>query len=238
MMEQNASFLWLTGWSVSEEMWRPYRERFPRAEHQTVSFNECGQMSEIVSTALAALEKFTHPTIVVGWSMGAMVALELAQLAPTQVKMVVAISATGRFVKQERQGVGWDERVLQRMKKQLQLSAEQVLTNFDERMFSESEQARGCVEEWKRVFRQEIPPIASLQAGLDYLQHFSLEGGVPRQKIYLLSGVEDTICSVAGAKQLANQLPDAQLTIWEGVGHVVWWTEAERFQQWLEEVVR
>jgi pimeloyl-[acyl-carrier protein] methyl ester esterase len=237
-MSKQQAFLWISGWSVSCDIWEPYYKEWPSANHYTLSFHTCEQVEHIMEQAVHTFQQIdAQQVIVVGWSMGAMVALKLALQFPERINRLFLISGVAEFVRKGRDGMGWDERVLRRMKKQLQINPAEVLHLFDQRMFSSSERQAGDFQRWSETFRKELPPLSALQAGLDFLQQFSLGDQVDSIQIpvFLLSGAEDEICPTEGTLALAKRLPRSTCTIWEESGHACFWTQRERFQQWMKE---
>lgn len=238
MSRKQQAFLWMSGWSIPTDIWEPYYKEWPSANHYSLSFLECEQVEEITEQAIQTFQQIeAQQVIVVGWSLGAMVALQLALRFPKQISHLFLIGGVAEFVRRERAAIGWDERVLRRMKKQLQIDAWEVIRSFDQKMFSTIEQQAGDWERWHERFRKSLPPLSSLHAGLDFLQQFSLgvHGNQIEIPVFLLSGAEDLICPSEATLALAKQLPRSTCTIWKESGHACFWTQKERFQQWMKE---
>lgn len=238
MNRKQQVFLWISGWSVPADLWEPYYKEWPSANHYSLSFDKCEQVEQITEHAVYTLQQIkAKQVIVVGWSLGAMVALQLALRFPEQISHLFLIGGVAEFVKRNRTEIGWNERVVRRMKKQLQVDVWDVIRSFDQKMFSTVEHQAGDWERWNERFRKNLPPLSSLQAGLDFLQQFSLgiHGNQIRIPVFLLSGDEDSICSTEATLALAKQLPRSTCTIWKESGHACFWTQRERFQQWMKE---
>jgi pimeloyl-[acyl-carrier protein] methyl ester esterase len=236
-MSEQQSFLWISGWSISTDIWEPYYKKWPSANHYALSFDTCEHVEHILEKAVHAIQQIDGRVIIVGWSLGAMVALELASQFPEQVSHLFLISGVAEFVNKERNGMGWDKRVLRRMKKLLQIDAYKVIGLFDQKMFSTKEKNAGYLDRWNESFRKNLPSLPSLQAGLDFLEQFSFDDHRNHIQIpvFLLSGAEDEICPTVSTLALAKQLSRSNRTIWKESGHVCFWTQREQFQQWIEE---
>lgn len=230
--------LWLPGWSLGPSAWPPPSLPVPAGAHRSVSFAACAHAHELLETARAALEKQAEPVGVVGWSLGAMVALELARDEPERVRALYLLGATRRFVDPAGETGGWPERVLQRMSARLEDDPGGALEAFDRRMFSPAERQAGHDRRWLEVRDGAVPPVASLRAGLDYLCRFSVEPAAVRVPVFLLHGSEDAICPPAQGQALAARLPHGHLTMWAGAGHAPFFTAPERFRDWLHACVR
>lgn len=228
-MNRSQAFLWISGWSVPKEIWKPFWPAFPVAKHLALSFESCQQVEQITEQATTALHQIDERQVtIVGWSLGAMVALQLAFLFPERIRNLYLISAVARFSKNH----------IRRMKKELWKDPVEIIRDFDQKMFSPIEQQEGHLLKWLK-FRKEIPSVASLQAGLDYLHQFSVaeQAKAIQQPVFLLSGGEDPICPSPATLTLANQLSHATRTIWQHHGHACFWTQRERFVQWISEGV-
>jgi pimeloyl-[acyl-carrier protein] methyl ester esterase len=174
--------------------------------------------------------------IVVGWSMGSIIALETAEHYSKKIVAMFLISSTPQFVRQGEKEIGIDPRQLAWMKKRITRSPENGLNDFDQQMFSSIEKQAGWDRKWKSWVRNRIPSPSSLLAGLQYLQEFRLS---PKYKnfsfpTFLLSGDKDVICPPSGAISLAHTLPFAKLEIWQDAGHLPFWTFPQDFHLWLK----
>jgi pimeloyl-[acyl-carrier protein] methyl ester esterase len=238
-MIEEMSVLWLAGWSAPPSVWQPVIDRFSRynsrARHQLVDVHT---LLERKSGMISQAQDWLADGLwwVVGWSMGGMIALEWARRIPDRIRGVFAIGVTDQFVRSPRSPDGWDERVLSRMERRLPDDPAQVLADFDRRMFSSAEKKAGWLEQWRQSYRnQQQPDVSGLLTGLDYLRRFSFPDSLLSVPVFLLHGEDDAICPVSGARRLARTLPKAELTVWEGAGHLPFWTQPERFHFWLKE---
>jgi pimeloyl-[acyl-carrier protein] methyl ester esterase len=240
-MSDRYAFLWISGWAVPGDIWKPYWEQWPSVDHYALSFAACEQREQITERAVTTFQQIhVRPVTVVGWSLGAMVALQLALRFPKDVRHLFLISGVSQFVKRERREMGWDERVLRRMQTQLEVNPVEVLASFDRKMFSAAERQQGYLQQWRQQWRKELPPLPALQAGLDFLQHGTVVDSCQQIvcPVFLLSGAQDEICPTANTLAFAKQLPRATCTIWQESGHVCFWTQTERFQQWMREALQ
>lgn len=226
----DGTFVWLPGWSAAPAVWRREIERWPGADHVAVDFSGCAGHADFPAVAQRAVEDADPPVRVVAWSLGAMVALELAGASTLYL-----IGASPRFVRDETGEGGWPSRVLRRMHDRLLADRDEVLEAFVRQMFTEAEAQAGHLEAWRAAYAFGWP-TAALRAGLDYLSGFSLIAP-PEAPAFLLHGAADAICPLAGADRLTELLPVCELTAWDACGHVPFWTDPERFHAWLQESI-
>lgn len=225
-----ADQLWLSGWSVPASVWDGVLPRIPGVRHLTWDWQQGSDHP--VTHAERRLRSLRPPVTVIGWSLGAMVALELAQRHHQRINRLILIAATDRFTR------NWHPRVLQRMKKELYRQPIQLLQSFDERLFAPGKPD----EEWMQHIRGRDPLHTDrLVAGLEYLEHFRFsreQAALITQPVHLLHGFHDTICAPDDGRRLALQFPHAEWTLWETAGHIPFWTHPKRFQEWLERKVK
>jgi pimeloyl-[acyl-carrier protein] methyl ester esterase len=214
-------------------------KELPEVRHHMIDFLSCEREEEILPHAARVLKACDRRAVLVGWSMGAIVALKLASLYPERIGALFLIAGTERFVREEKGEPGWDGRALKRMTVQLARNPQRVLADFDRQLFSSAEIERGLHAIWRERFRSVLPPVSSLMAGLGFLKNVTVDvAAVPLAiRTFLLTGEEDAICFPEAARQLARRLPQSQLQIWEGTGHVPFFAEPERFLAWLRKGV-
>jgi pimeloyl-[acyl-carrier protein] methyl ester esterase len=226
--------LWLPGWAAPSAVWADVVALFAPGDGSACDFSDARVPGDHLELAANALARSGAPSTVLGWSLGAMVALELALAEPDLVSSLVLVGATDRFVARDDR-IGWPPRILSRMRHRLATEAGGVVGELDRRMFAPAERAHGEDERWIAARGAELQPVAALDAGLAYLETFDVDGTSVRVPTSLLHGREDSVCPVAGAERLARSLPHGTLTIWDDVGHAPFWTRPSAFAAWLRD---
>jgi pimeloyl-[acyl-carrier protein] methyl ester esterase len=237
-MKKRHSFLWISGWSVFSDIWKPFMRDWPNAHHYSLSFENCETIEQINEHAVQVFQQMEHkPVIIVGWSLGAMIALQLAVRFAKDTTHLFLIAGVSSFIQTKQHKTGWNELVIKRMKKQLEIDVQQVMRLFDQKMFTGHEKLNGDEEKWNKLIRKNIPSVLSLQAGLDFLQQFSFYEYIKfiHTPVSLLSGEEDMICSLESTRVLADQLQSCTHSTWSETGHACFWTNQEKFRQWIKE---
>jgi pimeloyl-[acyl-carrier protein] methyl ester esterase len=212
---------------------------WPNVHHLTVDFGQCQHIKEIEEYVEKALTPRDHSSIIViGWSLGSMVALQKAIPCASRIQGMFLIGSTAQFVKSKENPYGCDPRQIVWLKRKIKKNPIKGLADFDQQMFSQSEVEAGEWRRWCETARLAIPSVSSLLIGLDYLQQFQIDPkslSAMQFPIFLLSGAEDNICPPSGAKWLTDHLSRAKLTIWEETGHLPFWTQPQRFLTWMKE---
>ncbi|HWD24586.1 MAG TPA: alpha/beta fold hydrolase, partial [Acidimicrobiales bacterium] len=115
----------LSGWSAPVERWREVVA--PSSPAVLCRFDGCAEPDDFIASACEALSACASEVTVIGWSLGAMVGLELARAHPDRVRRMCLVGATDRFVSQPGDAVGWSTRVLERMERTVTESPDRVL---------------------------------------------------------------------------------------------------------------
>ena len=158
----------------------------------------------------------------VGWSLGAMLALEAAAANPEAVRSLVLISACGAFVRLPDNPRGKDRRIIRRMKRRLGADPAGLIADFQREMFGPGR------EELYESFRQtagagglEMAPGA-LGRGLDYLLETDLRDILRRIACpaLVLHAADDTIIDSRLGEELAGALPGGRFVALETGRHI------------------
>jgi len=233
----SAPVVWLPGWSTGDEVFGALRAVLPGSRHHGCDFGGCVEASEFALAARAAVLALSTPVDLVGWSMGAMVGLELARDLPGRIRRLVLISGCRRFLAARPEAEGVSPQALERMSAALERNAAVVVQRFRERMFSAPERAAGYAGAFAAEHGVNVQPAPSLAAGLSYLGGFAVEPAALRCETFLLHGAADDLCPLSSARELADGIEGAQLTVWPDVGHAPFYTRVEATQSWLAGVL-
>lgn len=202
--------LWVPGWAATPRTFRPLQQRLPGCEHVCVDFRDVTTSDNLLGRVKDAI---LENAVVIGWSMGAMLALQAAAESES-VAAVVVINGTLRFASDDR-AFGWPTPILRRMQKRLATDAEATVTQFVESMFVNPETARSYIEACHHgnVLAESAFDRLALIAGLDYLATTDLTASVANFTcpVLWLHGTDDRICPGAAARQSVELLPNCTL---------------------------
>ena len=167
----------------------------------------------------------------VGWSMGAMVALSTAAELGEAISRLVLISACARFSRSEDNPHGMDRRIIRRMGRKLKNAPVEVIKDFHHRMFSCSTPDR------LESFRDTLYPrylnqnAEALERGLHYLESIDLRGRLAslRCPVLVVHARADKIIDIRLARLLNDSLDKSQLVVLEDSDHIPFWGAEKRF---------
>lgn len=152
--------------------------------------------------------------VLVGWSLGAQVALAALPALRDRVAGLVLASATPRFLA----GDGWAEglpaQALEVLRVRVRRDARHAVARFRAGMLAPGERA-------PELEALPVPPAAPLLAGLDVLAATDLRPALPALDLpaLVLHGDADPICPPGAGRALASALPRARHVELPGAGH-------------------
>ncbi len=185
--------------------------------------------SEILQTDRASetwqevLDPGQPPCVLVGWSLGGMLALDCAAKAPEAVREIILVGATACFREApEEAGIpahpGASARDIKSMQLNVQRNEQPVLDDFTNRVFTgeRSELAADRYTPQAGTFSAK-----QLLAGLDYLAEADLRETLStiKARVTILHGTEDVVVPFAGAEYLNEHLTESRLVPVDGAGH-------------------
>jgi len=175
---------------------------------------------------------------VIGWSLGAQVALMWARRAPAQVEKLALIAATPCFVQRGDWPYAIQRSVLRQFAQALHGDRTGILLRFV------SLQALGDVHAAKvahrlrtALFARAIPSEQVLKDGLEILRTTDMreELHAIRHPVLVVHGEQDAVTPWAAGKWLADALPHARLHLMRGAGHAPFLSEPAAVSRVLAE---
>jgi len=167
---------------------------------------------------------------VLGWSLGSLVALDIASDNTFNIKNLILIGCTSSFIqhKEDRFNIGWNRKIVEIMKSKLYKKPQETLYDFYDAMFSKEEKRKGYNNEFFQTMKNntENQSIDSLSLGLDYLIQKDLRTELSNITIPILiiQGEDDNICPLEGAVYIKNMSINSNIEIIKEVGHIPFFT--------------
>lgn len=223
---------WFHGWATDSRVFGPPCAALPDRFRRDIIAPDLSAVLDGVDPhawgeSLAAWVRGKIPAgksvLLVGWSMGAMLALEAAASLKEAVSGVIVISGCARFVRDPDNPDGQPERVLRLMQRRLKVYPGRVIEEFFDSMHAlRGEDASGGSTRRDRlpICREQDP--AWLERGLEYLltadcRH--LTPGIDAPSL-VLHGELDSVISVRLGEILAGRLPEGKFVTLPWGNHV------------------
>lgn len=212
-------FVLLHGWGLHGGLFAPLLPALT-AGHRVavVDLPGHGHSAPVVPFTLDALTDAVAATIdgpatVLGWSMGALVALRLAQRYPQRVARLVLVGASPRFVASDDWPHAMAASTLARFGDELAVAYRLTLQRFLSLQVQGSEDGRRTLAALRgALFARGEPAREALAAGLDILAGTDLRAAVPTLDVpaLVVAGQRDALTPPAAGAWLARTLPRAR----------------------------
>lgn len=231
------------GWGIGSAVWQPLREALSPCSHvHLVDLPGYGGTppgnADFLQTARILVDDLPDPVTLCGWSLGAMLAVRAALLAPRRVSGLILVGATASFT----QRTDWHEAqpaaLLDSFSAGVEERPEQTLQRFATLLNQGDERARPLARTLLASLRsQAIAPIAVLRRGLDWLREVDLRPLLPSlsTRSLLIHGEKDPLNPLAAARWLRASIPQARLEVFAGAGHAPFLADPDRFVRLVED---
>jgi pimeloyl-[acyl-carrier protein] methyl ester esterase len=157
-----------------------------------------------------------------GWSLGGLVAMRAALLAPARVGALLLLASTPCFVRRPDWQCALLPALLDAFAADLQQDYLRTLNRFLALQVRGSENSGAVLRVLRtRLLEKGEPAPAALRAGLDILRNTDLrdEVGALSCPTLVVAGERDTLVPVAAADATADLMPNAGTAVVAGAGH-------------------
>ncbi len=159
---------------------------------------------------------------VVGWSLGAQVALAWARMMPQQVGALVLIGATPCFVQRSNWTCAMDAAAFDLFENSVATDAAAALDRFASLQGQGDSDVRRVMRRLRTVLStSDIPRVEVLQKGLEILRMSDLRAGLGEidQPVLVMQGELDRLVPIRAGEYLAQALSGGRLAIVRGAAH-------------------
>jgi pimeloyl-[acyl-carrier protein] methyl ester esterase len=158
----------------------------------------------------------------VGWSLGAQVALAALPRLEGRISALVLLSATPRFTAAEGWTSGLPARSVEVLAQRVRRDTGRAVSRFFDGMFADGELDPAARARLAALRAGLAPPSTEAAlAGLEILSREDLRPLLAATRVpsLVVHGELDPICPVAAGRVLAAAIPGAELHVVEGAGH-------------------
>jgi len=235
----------LHGWAMHSGVWGPLVWRLARRFRvHAVDLPGHGHsplaapftLDSACAAVSSSLPIDARPLIVIGWSLGGLVAMRWARHEPARVGRLVLVATTPRFAAGRDWPHGVPVQTLARFGDELHVAWKITIQRFLALQLQGSEHGRATLAALRQqVFARGEPSPKALFGALDAIVTTDLRAEVPdiAQPALVISGGRDTLALPAAARWLGERLPDARLSVIDGAAHVPFLSHPDAFAEAL-----
>ncbi len=188
--------------------------------------------------AAVVAERLDGPAVWLGWSLGALVALNAALRYPDKVQKLVLTGATPRFTRAPDWPQAISPEILAEFAAELDGDYRTTLQRFLSLQVGGAGEAHATLRALRaELLRHGAPDPEALREGLAILSQTDLRaqlGGV-HVPTRIIHGGRDRLSPPAAARALAADLPSARLDLIAAAGHAPFLSHAREFNARLDE---
>ncbi len=229
----------LTGWAVGKFPWKTLFGLLEK--HFEITFVDWDdvfsidgfkkKVLHIIDDKIKGGKNFT----LMGWSLGSMVAVEIAQILYKRIDNLILISGTLKFVndKDDIYTALWSKDTIDKMIYMLKSDKDSTLNKFYKNFFSKTEKRDGHYERFMKEIKFHKPccNINSLICGLEYLKNTDLrEISLPLSPL-VIHGDRDVICPYKSSEYIKEKFKNAKLVTLQNTEHIPFYTDPSKLYE-------
>ena len=224
----------ISGWGTDSSIWNTIADKLDNPVN-LIPWWECLSNDPSNNYLLKLLAELNDPVILVGWSLGGMIALSAAIACPGKVSGIVLVSSSARMV-QDKEYAGVSTRVLKAMKLRLKADKQGLMNDFA---------TMGISPEKSDSLRKDFVSGAleidndKLTEGLSFLQNCDLRDQLinVRIPVNIIHGECDGIMNPDNADYLSDKLLNTSLDIVGGTGHFMIQSKPEIITESIKNII-
>jgi pimeloyl-[acyl-carrier protein] methyl ester esterase len=234
------ALIFLPGWGLGRS---PLEQMADATAGQILDLPGHGEIPDTANVELAVstlAARLNSNTCLVGWSLGALLALAIAARVPEKVRKLVLVSGTASFIQRENWPHAVSSEILngfhQGIASDLSVALPRFVAGFNR---GDSRSKAVTLELMKGVDLSVLPSLPTLLTGLDWLRVVDLRAELPTimTKTLLIHGDKDPLMPLAAAQALVEKMPNARLAIMEGCAHAPFTSQPEIFLNHLQSFI-
>jgi pimeloyl-[acyl-carrier protein] methyl ester esterase len=225
------------GWGLDSAAWEPVVEILMQQcrVHLIDLAGYGGQPTshaDFTQTAQALIDSLPNGVTLCGWSLGGMLALQAALLAPQKIARLILVGSTPSFMQRDNWRSAQAPDLLDTFASAVAQNTATTLQRFIALLNQGDAQARPISRALTgRTLGNALPDTETLTRGLDWLRSIDLRAQIPAIALptLLIHGERDPLMPLAAAHWLADQLPQARLETFTNAAHAPFLADPERF---------
>ncbi len=224
------------GWGIGQAVWQPLAEALaPYCRVHCIDLPGYGSappsQASFKQTAQAMLDTLPEGTILCGWSLGGLLALQATILAPQRINGLILIGASPSFTQHDNWLHAQTPTLLETFTAAVSQDPASTLQRFMALLNQGDTKARSAIRALAQALATApLADTASLVQGLGWLRDIDLRDQLAGLTLpaLLIHGENDPLMPLAAAQWLQQTLNTAQLEIIPGAAHAPFINAPER----------
>lgn len=242
-LPEKPALVLLHGWGMSSEIWRPLIPALIRSFHVTVidlpglGRSEGSDDVTLESMACQVAAVVDRSACWLGWSLGGMVAIQVAALFPEKVTALISVASNPCFVQKDDWHSAMSPVIYRQFKTALETSPDKTLSRFAMLQIQDSEAAKTILKQIKTVLAASKPShlMGTLVLLENDLRQPLSQVTCPVLHIY---GEVDGLVPVSTLSAVSALHPDHQVSCFKGAGHLPFLSSPDIFLQTLQTFIQ
>lgn len=187
-------------------------------------------MREVLNDLIASID--SEEIILLGWSLGGLVAMDYLSHCSSKVKKLVLVSSNVCFCKKENWTTGLALNVLESFSEQLEQDYKRTIDKFMALQIMGAEDSKKTLRILKGYIENHlVPSIGTLRDGLSALKNIDLRDklGSIKQPVLMVAGEKDRLIPPQAAVAMQELFNEAECKIIKGAGHAPFISHHESF---------
>jgi pimeloyl-[acyl-carrier protein] methyl ester esterase len=224
----------LHGWAQSQQIWFQQRADFADALFLNLPGHGGAADAPGDHWAQQLADKLPdEPCLLVGWSLGGILALQIARLFPHRIAALALVSTTPCFRIRPDWPSGCDDQLFAAFEEAVTSGSARLLNRFFTLMLHGDALSRSDYNALARaaVDRAHPPSSQGLRCGLELLGALDLRHAIAglAAPTLLLHGEQDAVVSIQSARWLAERMGESRLKLFPDCGHAPFLTHPAAF---------
>ena len=237
--------VFLHGWGLSGRIWQPLADRLSDVMRcHLVDLpghgDSPGGYAGLNNWADAVASGIERPAVVVGWSLGGLVALAMARRCPDRVRALAPVASLPRMVREPDWSWGMKTSAIEATRRGLSEDFSTTLSEFLMQQVLGEPGAARAVRSLRNDLIDRPPQRSALERGLDILCEADLRETLPAIDCPALwiAGARDRLAHPDGVAWAAAQMPRGECWRVERAAHAPFVSHEKRFAKRLLAFVR
>lgn len=238
--------LLIHGWGMNGNVWETLADKLSNNFRITIldlpgygrSAHYILPQYDLQTLAAELVSLVPQGATVLGWSLGGMIAMQMALNYPNVLERIILVAASPQFHLSTDWPHAVEKRILDTFAEQLADSYQDTIQQFLAIQALGSQRAREEIRLLRgKVFRDGEPDKTALRQSLNILQTANLRDKVQNieAQTLIIAGERDRLVPASAAKMLADSIDHSQLCVIKGASHAPFISHQELFIHELQQ---